>query len=93
MKAACLFVAVFFVLGYLGYTIGTAAGSTFCEHEWCRFYIVMLCTGTSAATSFFLAACLIDPTHAPEICHTCCSMTADVASDAACSILIDRCIE
>ncbi len=55
MKAACLFVALFFVLGYLGYTIGTAAGSTFCEYEWCRFYIVMLCTGTFTATSFFLS--------------------------------------
>jgi len=90
MKAACFFVAVFFVLGYLGYTIGTAAAFAFCEHKWCSYYIVILCTVAFAAMTFFLAACLIDPMHAPEICHTCCSMTADVASDAACSILIDH---
>ena len=86
------FVVFFLTLAYFGYLFGSASASSLCDHEWCRFYITSLCTAFFAMTGGFLVACFVAPTHAPEICHACCSLTADCASDIACSLVIDHCV-
>jgi hypothetical protein len=80
-------------VSYLGYLLGSAFASSVCEHEWCRFYIPCLCTLFFAMAGGFLVACLVAPTHAPEICHACCSLTGDCVSDIACSLVIDHCVQ
>ena len=94
MKSLLAAIALFIpTLSYLGYLFGSASASSMCDHEWCRFYIACMCTLFFAMTGGFLVACFVTPTHAPEICHACCSLTGDCVSDIACSLVIDHCVQ
>ena len=91
MKAFFAALALFLLtLAYFGYLFGSASASSLCEHEWCRVYIACMGMIFFVATGGSFVVCLVSPTHAPEICHMCCSLTADVASDAACVLVIDH---
>jgi hypothetical protein len=92
MKAICVFVAITFSLAYFGILLGSAVASSLCEHEWCRFQITGLCAVFFAMIGGFLVSCVIAPHSAPEICHACCSLTTDCASDIACALVIDQCV-
>jgi hypothetical protein len=91
MKSLLAAVALFIpTLSYLGYLFGSASASSLCEHEWCRVYITCLCTVVFVAMGGFFVGCLVSPTHAPELCHMCCSLTSDAASDATCGLIVDH---
>ena len=91
MNAFFAALALFFLtLAYFGYLFGSASASSLCEHEWCRVYITCLCTVVFVAMGGFFVGCLVSPPHAPELCHMCCSLTSDAASDATCGLIVDH---